>query len=428
MTRGAQSGAATATLEGGRSRLVFAGAPRVDLRSISLPPRDRTDAAVSVCDVTKWFGETSGGVKTYLTEKIRYVTDRPHLRHVLMIPGPHDAIALGSGVRTYRLRGPRVPTQTAYRFLLATRSTRRIVLHERPSIMEVGSPYFVPWVAAHAVRGLHVPLVCFHHSSFAGVLQAMGWAQGRGNRPARAAVGAYARLLDRLFRVTIVASDFAMRELRDLGVDRIERVPLGVNLVQFHPRRRASREATLRRFGVPLDRPVAVYAGRLAREKRLDVVLDAWPQVQRDLGVHLVIAGAGAEERQLRARCAARHVTWLPYQHDREMIARLQAAADLTLAPGEVETFGLAALEAMAAGTPVVGVRSGAVAEHVDRSGAGSLYEPGEPADVVRAVRDVLHADFRSLSLRARSYAEREHDWTRVFDQLFALYRRILVA
>lgn len=398
---------------------------RADLSAIALPAVDRVSAELTVLDITKWFGETSGGVRTYLHEKARYVAAREALRHVLVVPGPFDGYALGDGVRTYRLRGPRIPTQTAYRFLFATRTTRRILRHEAPSIIEVGSPFLVPWVTAFASRGLGVPLVAFHHTSLAGhALPPRRPAQLHNARTR--GLGAYLRRLNRLFSTTIVASDFAAEELRRVGIDRVSRIPLGVDLEHFHPSRREQRRATRRRFALPEDRPVVLYMGRLAPEKSLGVVLDAWPAVARATGAQLVIAGAGSAERDLRARAPHGSITWLPFLSDRERVARLHAAADVYLSPGAVETFGLSALEAMASGVPVVTPAAGGGGELVQRSQAGAEYEPGSPSDAARALLAVLGGEPRILGARGRAYAERAHAWSTVFDQLIDTYREVL--
>ncbi len=399
----------------------------IDLSRDPLPSVTRPQAELSILDITKWFGETSGGVKTYLTEKMRYVESIPSLRHVLVIPGVHDAAGTGEGVTTYRLQGPRIPTQTAYRFLLAPRTTRRIIRHERPDVIEVGSPLFVPWVTRIASRGLGIPLVSFYHTSLHGAMESLGVHQAR-SRAWRRLVGAYARRLDSCFATTIVASASAAKELASMGVDRTEQVRLGVDLERFYPARKALREPTLRRLGLPTDRPIGVFIGRLASEKRIDVLLDAWVNVERACGGHLAIVGAGSHEGVLKARCIARNVSFLPFQHDREMVARLHAAADVFIAPGDVETFGLAALEALASGTPVVSSSEGAVAELVQASGAGALFESGNADDCANAIRRTLAADQPLLRLKARAYAEREHDWQHVFQQLFNTYRRLIHA
>jgi len=400
---------------------------RVALSRAPLPANDRPGASLTVADITKWFGETSGGVRTYLTEKARYVSARAALRHVLVVPGPFDGVACGDGVRTYRVRGPLIPTQTAYRFLLATRTTRRLMEHERPDVVEVGSPFLVPWVTWLATRRLASPLVAYHHSN----LGAVGTSVGLGRRMRGAwmrLTAGYLRQLNRLYRTTIVASEYAAEELRAIGIERVTRVPLGVDLSLFHPRQQEERPRIRRRLGLPLDRPLVLYVGRLAREKRLDVALAAWPEVFERTGAHLAIVGAGPEGDALRRQGDQPGVSWLPYQGDRVQLARLHAAADLYLATGDRETFGLSALEAMASGTPVVTAAQGGGWELVQRSGAGTGYDPGCADDLARAVAGALAGDARGLGVRARDYAEREHGWDAVFDRLFEVYREVLRA
>ena len=69
-----------------------------DLAESVLPEKRRQQAELGVLDITKWFGETSGGVRTYLLQKAKYVEARPSLRHVLVIPGARDAITAGNGL------------------------------------------------------------------------------------------------------------------------------------------------------------------------------------------------------------------------------------------------------------------------------------------------------------------------------------------
>ena len=121
-------------------------------------------------DISEFFGETTGGVRTYLLQKARYVESRPDLRQILVVPGARDSIHETGGVRCYRLHGPSIPTQKPYRFMLATRSTNRIVAHERPQLIEVGSAWCAPWLVHLATRGGQVPAVWFYHSNFPRVI------------------------------------------------------------------------------------------------------------------------------------------------------------------------------------------------------------------------------------------------------------------
>ena len=147
------------------SPLPAAGAPALDLSRTVFPPPLRPGAGLAILDITKYFGTRTGGIRTYLLEKARYVDAHPELRQVLVVPGAEDGLGQSAGARCYRLRGPRIPTQDAYRFLLATRTTRRILEHERPDLIEVGSPFLVPWITRNANRRLGAPLAWFFHTN-----------------------------------------------------------------------------------------------------------------------------------------------------------------------------------------------------------------------------------------------------------------------
>ncbi|HEU5304111.1 MAG TPA: glycosyltransferase, partial [Gemmatimonadales bacterium] len=258
-----------------------------DISHSSLPPRLRP-AAFGVLDISEFFGETTGGVKTYLLQKSRYVETRPRLRQVLVVPGARDSILETSGVRCYRLHGPSIPTQKPYRFMLATRSTSRIVAHERPSLIEVGSAWCAPWLIHLAPRRIEVPAVWFYHSNFPRVIAPWPATAGRLRRTASDFAWRYARRLSRLVEATLAPSDFVAGELEREGIERVERVSLGVDLERFHPRRREYAQKTRADFGLP-DGPLALFVGRFAREKELDLLLEAWPEVERRTGARLAL-------------------------------------------------------------------------------------------------------------------------------------------
>jgi alpha-1,6-mannosyltransferase len=397
----------------------------VDLSRTSFPPRLGSPGTLTVLDITKFFGDATGGIRTYLLAKARYVQEQPSLRQVLVVPGAEDALAEEGGVRCYRLRGPRIPFDQSYRFLLATRTTRRILDHERPDLIEVGSPWLVPWLTRHANRGLRAPLVWFYHTHFPVIINPDLPDTSSVRRALGRVSWSYVRRLAATYRATLVASESVAAQLERNGVPRVHRVALGVDLDVFHPARRPAAERIRRRHALP-DAPLAVYLGRFAEEKRLDTVIAAWRAVERRTGAWLVLVGAGPREARLRARAEGLPVRWIPYLRDRNDVADLLAAADLYIAPGPAETFGLSALEAMASGTPILAVDAGGVADRVRASGAGALYAPGDASACAEAAITLLCGDLGRLGQTARSFAERHHSWRHAFDGIFAVYRQLL--
>jgi len=389
-------------------------------------PLSRPHASLAFLDITKQFGATTGGIRTYLLEKARYVEAHPDLRQTIVVSAAEDGITRSPGVSWYRLKGAPVPGQAPYRFLVSSTRVREIVRQERPDLIEVGSPFAVPWVANRAARRERIPMVWFYHTHLPRILRPDFTRSGILRVGLGRAAWAYVKRVSRLFERVLVTSDFVARELEEAGIRRISRVSLGVDLALFRPERRLRGDEIRRRLGLP-EGPFALFAGRFARDKHLDDLLAAWPEVARQTGAHLALVGDGPSRSYFQRRYSGGgRVTWLPYLVDREALADLFAAADLYVAPSPSETFGLAAAEAMASGTPVLSADLGGVAERVTASGAGGTFTAGDASALAAAAVRFFEGSHPSLRAQARDFAERHHSWDRVFDRLFEVYRDVV--
>ena len=400
---------------------------RLDLSRDTLPPPLRPGAGLHVLDITKYFGATTGGIRTYLMEKAAWVGRHPDLRQTLVVPGDADSVTDtdGGGARCYRVRSPRIPFQQQYRAMVAARTIRRILAHERPDVIEVGSPLLVPWLVHWANRGLRVPAVWFFHSNVSRLAAPRSLEDPPRQRWRHALARRYVARVGRLFDAVLATSDFAEHDLRGAGVYHVRRVTMGLDLHRFHPDRRALRQATRQRLGWPAG-PVVVYLGRLAREKRLDVAVRAWRTIGPRTGATLVLMGDGPDRARLVRLANGGRVLCQPHDPDRDRVAQALAAADIYLAPGPVETFGLSALEAMGCGTPVVAVDRGAVPELVHRSEGGVTFPNGNADALASTLETMLGQDLSAMGSRARRHVERHHRWDDVFSELFGMYRTIV--
>lgn len=332
--------------------------------------------------------------------------------------------------RMYLLRGPPVPASPGYHFLIRPGLVRDIVARERPDIIEVGSPFLAPWLVQRALRPApeSCAVVGYFHADARQVYVEHGLRALPG--PARNGLGDLLdRHLSRAYRAmaaTIAATPGAAKVLRDLGIDNVRLIPLGTNPEVFHPDRRDP--AWRNGIGVGPGCRIALYVGRLSSDKRLDVMLGALPALHQATGIHVVLVGEGHLRGELQA-FARKHpdlLTVLPFEADRPRLARIYASADLYLAPFPNETFGLATVEAMASGLPVVGVNSGGTADLLGGAPWARLYHPGDSADLSRAVQDVLAQDLRALGRQARETARTRFSWEQTFSSLFALYRDLV--
>jgi alpha-1,6-mannosyltransferase len=387
-----------------------------------LPPPDRFDARLAVLDVSEYYGADSGGVRTYLHAKAQYVAGHSELRQVIVVPDAGRSVQSDRGVRMYRVPGPRIPFQSTYRVLAGSSDLRRIIAHERPDLVEVGSAYGAPWMASRAAHQLDVPLVWYFHAHLPRIvapgLRASPW-------PRRWAAGLavrYVRAIAARVDLVLVASGSVQHDLAAFGIRNVRVAPLGVDTGTFQPERRARRADTLARHGLP-DAPIVLFTGRFTREKELEPAVAAWSAV-RTPGAVLVLVGAGPLAARLRAQGDGR-VRVLPFEHDDAHLADLYSAADLYLAPGPAETFGLSAHEALACGTPVLSVDRGAVADAVARAGCGGTWVHGNGGDMA-AQADALLAQGDAGRAAARDYIMRHHRWETVFDHLFGIYAELV--
>jgi len=216
----------------------------------------------------------------------------------------------------------------------------------------------------------------------------------------------------------VCSTAFAQAEFDRIGAP-VTRVPFGVDLDTFNPRRRDPR---LRRELAPDAGLLMVHCGRLSREKHPGRSIETAAVLHAaGMRVRLVVAGDGPMRRLLERRARHLPVTFVGFLGRRTDVARLLASADVAIAPGPHETFGLAALEALACGTPVVASRSSALAEII-RPGCGHAVTD-DPASFARAVRHLSRGDRLGGRRAARVRAE-QFDWPSSVDRMAAALPR----
>jgi glycosyltransferase involved in cell wall biosynthesis/predicted metal-dependent phosphoesterase TrpH len=216
--------------------------------------------------------------------------------------------------------------------------------------------------------------------------------------------------------VVLSPSPASDERLNQLGIahERIRRWDRGVDLRRFDP---AHRDEDLLPGAINV-----LYAGRLSKEKGVDLLADAFLEAnRRDPRLHLVLAGGGPEEDLLRARLGER-ATFLGWLSG-DALASAYASADAFLFASSTETFGQVVLEAQASGLPVVAVDRGGPACLIEQGETGLLAPPDVSAlaDAVLSVTQSLHLCERMR--RGALAAVRGRSWEAALDRLAAAYR-----
>ncbi|MBI5491277.1 MAG: glycosyltransferase [Deltaproteobacteria bacterium] len=381
---------------------------------------------MKVCDISSFYSDLGGGVRTYHHQKLAWFARHPEHEYVMIVAGPDNQLTPELGGRVYRVRGVPVSRKGHYRQLADYREIRRILQAERPDVIEVGSAYLDCWLAWAAGRDSRAVFSGFYHADFPDSYIApavSGLPAGLG-RPFVNCWRHYVNFVYRRFDVTCVTSRYVQDKLRGFGLHNTFLVPLGVDTERFHPRERDER--LRRELGVAPGETLLLYVGRFWSEKGIDVLASAMDALGRRPGLHLALAGDGALEDRVRAAAAPHpRIRLLGFVADPARLARLYASADVFLSPGPYETFGLTTVEALSSGVPVVAADGGGAGETVAASDAGRLFRAHDPRDFIRRIDELLAADLPALGRRARCFAERNYSWQRTFGRLVGRYAEL---
>ncbi|MER6080814.1 glycosyltransferase [Streptomyces sp. NPDC001833] len=338
----------------------------------------------------------SGGLRTALRELGKGFVAAGH-ESVLIVPGERYSDRDEEQGRVITLPGPLLPGTGGYRVLVDKKRVQTLLEHLAPDRLEVSDRTTLRWTGRWARRA-RVPAVMVSHETADGVLRTWGMSENMSRRTADAlnirTAHTYARV--------VCTTEFAEREFIRIGARNVVRAPLGVDLVGRHP---SLRDLDLRARYAREDEALLVMCSRLSVEKRPGTAVDAVEAlVRRGRRVILVVAGDGPLRERLEQRVRERRlpVTFLGHVSDRDSLGALQASADVALAPGPAETFGLAALEAMACGTPVVASASSALPEVIGAAGATAADRGEAFADAVEMLLERPAAERRDIA-RARA-------------------------
>jgi alpha-1,6-mannosyltransferase len=361
-----------------------------------------------IVQVANFVSPTSGGLRTTLRHLAQGYAQQGH-DVVQIVPAKTDQRVDHPWGTELQLRAPSLGA-TGYRILLDVRRVQRelsrlcpdaLEVHDRTTLRGLGI-----WARSNGVPALavsHERLDCWLNQWLPARLPLASWAD-RSN-------AALARSFDTIVCTTRWAAD----EFRRVAASNLVIVPLGVDHEAFQARFEPAPHAD------GDDGAVLIMASRLSREKQPEIAVEAVRELaRRRVKARLVVAGDGPLRRQLEAASAGLPISWLGFVSSRAELAQLYRAADVALAPGPVETFGLAALEAMACGTPAVVNWRSALPEIIG-TGAGRVCA-GSGFTFADAVQELLAEPAEPLRRAARQRAE-TYSWDVTVSGLLAVHR-----
>ena len=305
-----------------------------------------------------------------------------------------------------------LPLYPGFRVGLPCPSVQSAIADHQADIVHLAGPVMLGAGGGAAARRLGIPVVAVYATDMAAYARA--YHLGRGGE-------AYGwRLLRRIHNAadrTLAPSEATAAALRARGFARVHVWGRGVDTARFDPARRSSR---LREELAPSGEIIVGYVGRLAAEKRLDLLagVAALP------GVRLVIVGAGPAEAATRR--ALPDALFLG-QRQGDELARVYASLDIFVHSGPHETFGNTLQEAAASGLPVVAPAAGGPLDLVKDGVTGALVAPFDAAALAAAVSALAASpELRDAQGRAGRLAVLERTWPARCEELIGHYERVL--
>ncbi|ABD11283.1 glycosyltransferase [Frankia casuarinae] len=372
-------------------------------------------ARVRIAVITESFLPHVDGVTNTVCRVLEHLRDRQH-EAMVIAPAPAPA-ARRAAARSHAgapvLWAPSAPLPgyPAFRFAVPWPGLPAALREFNPDIVHLAAPAGLGAQAVFAARRLGIPSIAVYQTDIAAFAARYGLAT------AERTIWHWLAIVHRLAARTLAPSWDAVDTLLSQGVQRVARWSRGVDLERFHP---AHRDDELRRRLAPNGEVLVGYVGRLAREKRVEL-LGAVSDIPN---TRLVVVGDGPSRPTL-ARSMP-NAAFLGFRAGQELSAAV-ASLDVFVHTGIHETFCQAAQEAKASGVPVVAPAAGGLLDVVEHGRTGLHYTPGDPA-ALRAQVAALTDDLpRRVAMGA---AARESvagcGWSAIGDELLGHYRDVL--
>ena len=366
--------------------------------------------------VTETYFPQVNGVSRTLDRLVRYCSEQGDEIQLFIPNYRNDSVHLPDRVEKHEWCSIPLPFYKEVVLPVVTaRKLEKTMSSFRPDVIHIATEGPLGYAALRASKRLKIPVVSSYHTNFpqylktykTSFLEPVCWR--------------YLRWFHNSTRATFCPSKSTMELLGSKGFYNVDIWSRGVDNLRFNP---AKRDVELRNdLGVGADDLIMTYAGRLANEKNLKMLLEAWELIQNHQNCFLLFIGDGPLRQRFESLQLPR-VIFAGYCYG-ENLARMYASSDLFVFPSLSETFGNVVLEAMASGLPVVGYNVQGPRDIIQDKITGLLVDPISPKTLAAAIQQLIEKEELriKMSQQARSYAE-----SRTWEQVLKAFRNQYIA
>jgi alpha-1,6-mannosyltransferase len=371
---------------------------------------------MKIIHVANFYGPKSGGIKTTLHNLGLGYRSEGH-EFIYLIPGKKFSRESNEYGGCITLPSWVIPFSGGYRVIRSTRQVKSILQALKPDRLEVSDRFTLSCLGRWASHR-KIPAIVFSHETLKGLVKSyFGFSLNK-------FVKWHNSKLAAKFDYVVTTTDFASSEFNEIGTSNLVQIPLGVDLTNFSPER---YNAELRTKMLKGGDVLLVHCGRLSPEKKPERSLQALRELlDRGVNARLVFIGSGPLHKKLYESSGDIPVTFWGYVANKNLLAQMIASADISIAPGPIETFCLAALESLASGTPVVASNTSAVGEFLKTEdgncvGLTAANNGSAFADAIEKLLSLTNEDVQ-MRQRCRSQAE-NFPWSKTIFELNALHQ-----
>jgi len=333
--------------------------------------------------------------------------------------------------KVIRLKSVVNPFRSGFRItFISQRKINAEVKKIQPDIIHLQDPVTVSTLLRLAARKFDIPVVVTNHFSLEFALSYVKFA---GPAVPLLKIGLVKYLVNFYNKCdqVVTPTETFRRQLESWGVKTpVRAVSNGIEVEQFL--KHASYEQlndTRKKLHLP-ENPLVLYLGRIDKDKAVDVLVRAIPEVVKRTDAHFVFAGGGGEIEEIKELAAELKVdnkaSFLGFL-DHKMIVRLYQTSAVFAIASLIETQSLVTLEAMASSLPVVAVNFNALPELVKNGENGFLFPPGDSKKCAEGIIKILQNKKMAERMgRASVHLAMHHQMQRAFGEMVELYEEVI--
>lgn len=369
---------------------------------------------------------------SYFTQRLAsYLNKRGH---EILVVAPSLNIKsdffMHNGIKAFGISSYPIPGIKHFRFSLPffqKNKIKKIINDFNPDIVHLQSHFFIDKEVFKIARKKGYPIIGTNHFMPENLVHYLHLPSKIETKVKNLAWMQFRNVFDKLAFIT-TPTKTAAELTKKSGISK-EIVPVsnGIDLEIFNPGNNG--EYLKKRYNLP-DKLLLLFVGRLDREKNVDLVLKAMPEVLKKVDVHFIVAGKGNEKENLeelsRKLKVDKNVSFLGFIPD-EDLPNLYCMADCFIIACEAELQCLVVMEAMASELPVIGVNALALPELIHNEKNGYLFQPGD----IEAMAQKIVKIFSDKNLREKMAQESleiiaKHDIKKTMQQFEEIYNQAI--